>query len=217
MAMMFAAPPEQSFEWSENGVESAFKWLRSRLWNTVYTHALSPKPEPLDVGQLDDEDRALRRVTHETLSKAYDDYNRRLAFNTVVAAAMTLMNTINKHLGCSSQGPAVQREALLALIQVLAPITPHICSALWRKLTGEDLSQATWMETDATALVKTSIELVVQINGKLRGKLTVAADAKEDVVREAVSGLSNLDHFFDGKDIRKVIFVPGKLINYVVH
>ena len=217
MAMMFAAPPEQSFEWSENGVESAFKWLRSRLWNTVYTHALSPTPEPLDVGQLDDEDRALRRVTHETLSKAYDDYNRRLAFNTVVAAAMTLMNTINKYPGCSSQGPAVQREALLALIQVLAPITPHICSALWRKLTGEDLSQATWMETDAAALVKTSIELVVQINGKLRGKLTVAADAKEDVVREAVSGLSNLDHFFDGKDIRKVIFVPGKLINYVVH
>jgi len=217
MAMMFAAPPEQSFEWSENGVESAFKWLRTRLWTTVENHVAEGAVVAFDLTRLDESDKGLRRVTHETLSKAFDDYGRRLAFNTVVAAAMTLMNHINKFDGHSSESRAVLREALKAVVLVLSPITPHISSALWRRLTGEDLSHAQWMATDERALVKTSIELVVQINGKLRAKLDVAADIDESSIREKVAELSNLKQYFDGKQIRKVIYVPEKLINFVVN
>ncbi len=217
MAMMFAAPPEQSFEWSENGVESAFKWLRTRLWTTVENHVAEGTADAFDPTRLDETDKGLRRVTHETLSKAFDDYGRRLAFNTVVAAAMTLMNHINKFDGHSSESRAVLREALKAVVLVLSPITPHISSALWRRLTGEDLSQAQWMATDERALVKTSIELVVQINGKLRAKLDVAADIDESSIRQKVAELPNLAQYFDGKQIRKVIYVPEKLINFVVN
>lgn len=217
MAMMFAAPPEQSFEWSENGVESAFKWLRTRLWTTVQNHVAEGAAVAFDRTRLDDSDKGLRRATHETLSKAFDDYGRRLAFNTVVAAAMTLMNHINKFDGHSSERRAVVHEALKAVVLVLAPITPHISTALWRKLTGEDLSQAQWMATDNSALVKTSIELVVQINGKLRAKLDVAADIEESSIRQKVAELPNLAQYFDGKQIRKVIYVPEKLINFVVN
>ncbi|MDB2328527.1 leucine--tRNA ligase [Pseudomonadales bacterium] len=217
MAMMFAAPPEQSFEWSENGVESAFKWLRTRLWTTVENHVAEGTADAFDPTRLDETDKGLRRVTHETLSKAFDDYGRRLAFNTVVAAAMTLMNHINKFDGHSSESRAVLREALKAVVLVLSPITPHISSALWRRLTGEDLSQAQWMATDERALVKTSIELVVQINGKLRAKLDVAADIDESSIRQKVAELPNLTQYFDGKQIRKVIYVPEKLINFVVN
>ena len=217
MAMMFAAPPEQSFEWSENGVESAFKWLRTRLWTTVENHVAEGTADAFDPTRLDATDKGLRRVTHETLSKAFDDYGRRLAFNTVVAAAMTLMNHINKFDGHSSESRAVLREALKAVVLVLSPITPHISSALWRRLTGEDLSQAQWMATDERALVKTSIELVVQINGKLRAKLDVAADIDESSIRQKVAELPNLAQYFDGKQIRKVIYVPEKLINFVVN
>ena len=217
MAMMFAAPPEQSFEWSENGVESAFKWLRTRLWTTVANHVAEGAVVAFDLTRLDESDKGLRRVTHETLSKAFDDYGRRLAFNTVVAAAMTLMNHINKFDGHSGESRAVLREALKAVVLVLSPITPHISSALWRRLTGEDLSHAQWMATDERALVKTSIELVVQINGKLRAKLDVAADIDESSIREKVAELSNLKQYFDGKQIRKVIYVPEKLINFVVN
>ena len=217
MAMMFAAPPEQSFEWSENGVESAFKWLRTRLWTTVQNHVAEGAAEAIDPARLDESDKGLRRVTHETLSKAFDDYGRRLAFNTVVAAAMTLMNQINKFDGRSSESRAVLREALKAVVLVLSPITPHISTALWRRLTGEELSQAQWMATDERALVKTSIELVVQINGKLRAKLDVAADIDESNIRQKVAELPNLTQYFEGKQIRKVIYVPEKLINFVVN
>ena len=217
MAMMFAAPPEQSFEWSENGVESAFKWLRTRLWTTVQNHVAEGAVDAFDTARLDELDKGLRRVTHETLSKAFDDYGRRLAFNTVVAAAMTLMNHINKFDGHSSESRAVLREALKAVVLVLSPITPHISTALWRRLTGEDLSHAQWMATDDSALVKTTIELVVQINGKLRAKLDVAADIDESNIRQKVAELPNLTQYFDGKQIRKVIYVPEKLINFVVN
>jgi len=217
MAMMFAAPPEQSFEWSENGVESAYKWLRTRLWTTVQNHIAEGPMSAFDRNRLDDADKGLRRATHETLSKAFDDYGRRLAFNTVVAAAMTLMNHINKFDGRSSESRAVLSEALKAVVLVLSPITPHISTALWRLLTGEALSRAQWMATDSSALVKTSIELVVQINGKLRAKLDVAADIDEPSLRQRVAELPNLSQYFEGKQIRKVIYVPQKLINFVVN
>jgi leucyl-tRNA synthetase len=135
----------------------------------------------------------------------------------VVAAAMTLMNHINKFDGRSSESRAVLSEALKAVVLVLSPITPHISTALWRLLTGEELSRAQWMATDSSALVKTSIELVVQINGKLRAKLDVAADIDEPSLRQRVAELPNLSQYFQGKQIRKVIYVPQKLINFVVN
>jgi len=217
MAMMFAAPPDQSFEWAENGVESAFKWLRSRLYTTINEHLNQPKPNPLDRSALDEADKAVRRVTHETLNKAFDDYGRRLAFNTVVAAAMTLMNTINKFEGKSSEAPAVRQEALEVVVMVLSPITPHIASVLWKALTGKDLADSRWLPTDNEALVKSSVELVVQINGKLRAKFEVPVDADEAVVRKKVEETQSLDSYFEGKTVRKVIFVPQKLINFVVN
>jgi leucyl-tRNA synthetase len=166
---------------------------------------------------LDEADKAVRRVTHETLNKAFDDYGRRLAFNTVVAAAMTLMNTINKFEGKSSEAPAVRQEALEVVVMVLSPITPHIASVLWKALTGKDLADSRWLPTDNEALVKSSVELVVQINGKLRAKFEVAVDADEAVVRKKVEETQSLDSYFEGKTVRKVIFVPQKLINFVVN
>ena len=217
MAMMFAAPPDQSFEWSENGVESAFKWLRSKLYAAVYEHAKMPKPPAIDFVALDDDDKALRRVTHETLSKAFDDFNRRLAFNTVIAAAMTLVNTFQKYKGRSSQAQAVRQEALEVAVMVMSPIAPHISSKLWEVLTGDDFTRARWLPTDDQALVKSSVELVVQINGKLRAKFEVSVDADEALVRQRVKEMQNLDSYFEGKTVRKVIFVPKKLINFVVN
>jgi leucyl-tRNA synthetase len=151
------------------------------------------------------------------LNKAFDDYGRRLAFNTVVAAAMTLMNTINKFEGKSSEAPAVRQEALEVVVMVLSPITPHIASVLWKALTGNDLADSRWLPTDNEALVKSSVELVVQINGKLRAKFEVAVDADEAVVRKKVEETQSLDSYFEGKTVRKVIFVPQKLINFVVN
>ncbi len=216
MAMMFAAPPEHSFEWSEHGVESAERWLRSRLWNTSIAH-LDDGPAPeLDVSQLNDDQRAMRRRTHETIAKASDDYGRRLTFNTVVSSVMSLMNDVTRFEDRSDQGRAVRHEALCAAVLIMSPITPHISHALWPRLTGESLEDAVWLVHDETALVKDSVEVAVQVNGKLRGRVEVAVDATEDSVGDAARANANVAKFLEGKAIRKVIHVPNKLMNFVV-
>ena len=216
MAMMFAAPPEHSFEWSEHGVESAERWLRSRLWNTSIAHLdHGPAPE-LDVSQLNDDQRAMRRRTHETIAKASDDYGRRLTFNTVVSSVMSLMNDVTRFEDRSDQGRAVRHEALCAAVLIMSPITPHISHALWPRLTGESLEDAVWLVHDETALVKDSVEVAVQVNGKLRGRVEVAVDATEDSVGDAARANANVAKFLEGKAIRKVIHVPNKLMNFVV-
>ena len=216
MAMMFSAPPEQSFEWSEHGVESAERWLRTRLWNPVVEHMAKDGVPAFDPATLTNEQKDLRRLTHETLAKCEDDYGRRLAFNTVVAAVMSLMNQVIKFEDDSPQGQAVVREALTVAVLAMSPITPHICHLLWEELGLGAIEDADWLTVDESALVKTSVELVVQVNGKVRGKLEVAVDAGEDAVVELARGNENVEKFLEGKTIRKVIYVPNKILNFVV-
>ncbi|MEK9868910.1 MAG: leucine--tRNA ligase [Gammaproteobacteria bacterium] len=216
MAMMFSAPPEQSFEWSEHGVESAERWLRTRLWNPVTEHMVKGDVPKIDPAVLTTEQKDLRRLTHETLAKCEDDYGRRLAFNTVVAAVMSLMNQVIKFEDDSPQGQAVVREALTVAVLAMSPITPHVCHLLWEQLGLGAIEDADWLPVDESALVKTSVELVVQVNGKVRGKLEVAVDAGEDAVVELAQGNENVEKFLVDKAIRKVIYVPNKILNFVV-
>jgi leucyl-tRNA synthetase len=216
MAMMFSAPPEQSFEWSERGVESAARWLRGRLWSTVEAHVASGGVQALDKAALTDAQKDLRRVVHETINKAGDDYGRRLTFNTVIAAVMALMNDVNRFDDDSKQGRAVVHEALRAAVLIMSPITPHISELLWQKLAHESVDQARWLAVDEGALTKTSIELVVQVNGKLRTKFQTDVDAPKEQVEAFAMQDENVLRFIDGKTIRKVIYVPNKLINFVV-
>lgn len=216
MAMMFSAPPEQSFEWSEHGVESAERWLRTRLWNPVTEHMAKGDVPEIDPAALTTEQKDLRRLTHETLAKCEDDYGRRLAFNTVVAAVMSLMNQVIKFEDDSPQGQAVVREALTVAVLAMSPITPHVCHLLWEQLGLGAIEDADWLPVDESALVKTSVELVVQVNGKVRGKLEVTVDAGEDAVVELARGNENVEKFLVDKTIRKVIYVPNKILNFVV-
>ncbi|WP_300350329.1 leucine--tRNA ligase [uncultured Alcanivorax sp.] len=211
--MMFAAPPEQSLEWNDSGVEGAFRFLK-RLWRLVAEHVEAGLPGALNVDSLDDNAKALRRKTHETIQKVSDDFGRRHTFNTAIAAVMELINDVSKFDGDA----AVKHEALEAAVLVLAPITPHASHALWQALGHEEaVIDARWPSVDESALVKDSIELVVQVNGKVRAKLEVPANADKDTVENLAKAEPNVQKFTDGKTIRKVIVVPGKLVNIVAN
>ncbi|PKM21877.1 MAG: leucine--tRNA ligase, partial [Gammaproteobacteria bacterium HGW-Gammaproteobacteria-14] len=214
--MMFAAPPEQSLEWNDAGVEGANRFLK-RLWRLVLEHIeAGGSSETLDVSALGDEGRALRRKTHETIAKVSDDMSRRLTFNTAIAAVMELCNEISRFDGASNQDRAVRQEALEAAVLLLSPITPHICHALWQALGhSQSIDQQSWLTVDENALVKDVIELVVQVNGKVRAKLEVAADLDREGIEKQAMATPNVLRFLDGVTVRKVIVVPGKLINIV--
>jgi leucyl-tRNA synthetase len=216
MAMMFAAPPEQSFEWSEHGVESANRWLRTRLWNPVMEHMTIGDVVDIDASKWTEEQKDLRRLTHETLQKCEDDYDRRLAFNTVVAAVMSLQNQVIKFDDDSEQGRAVKREALKAAVLIMSPIAPHVCHVLWQAMGLGDIEQAEWTAVDEDALEKSSVELAVQVNGKVRGKIDAPVDAAEDVVVELARKQENVEKFIEGNTIRKIIYLPNKILNFVV-
>ena len=216
MAMMFAAPPEQSFEWSEHGVESANRWLRTKLFKTVDQHLARGTVEALNKNQLNDSQKDTRRVLHETIAKAADDYGRRLSFNTVVSSSMSLMNHLLKTDDRTPQGRAVAQEVLTAVVTIMAPITPHICHELLLRLTGEKLEEIVWLDVDEDALVKTTVPIIVQVNGKLRGKLEMSVDDSKQDIEAAARKVENVEKFIEGKTIRKVIVVPAKLINFVV-
>jgi leucyl-tRNA synthetase len=214
--MMFAAPPEQALEWSDEGVQGSFRFLR-RFWTAVHDHLGEGTPGTLEPGALDPGQKDLRRKTHQTIQKISDDIGRRHAFNTAVAAAMELINAIGRFGATSPAGRAVVREALEAVVLMLSPIVPHICAALWQAL-GHDtlLVDQRWPEVDASALEQETIELVVQVNGKLRARVAVAADAADDAVLEQALADPNVRRFVADKAIRKTIVVPGRLVNIVV-
>ena len=219
--MMFAAPPEQSLEWSDAGVEGAQRFLK-RLWKLVADHVNAGTPAALDVAALDDAQKALRRKTHETIAKASDDIGRRTTFNTAIAAVMELTNALgrfqNESGADSPQGLAVTREAVEACVLLLAPITPHACHALWEALGhAEPAIDARWPAVDESALVKDSVELAVQVNGKLRARIEVAPDAARDAVEAEAMASENVQRHIEGKTVRKVIVVPGKLVNIVAN
>jgi leucyl-tRNA synthetase len=215
--MMFAAPPEQSLEWLDSGVEGAHRFLR-RLWKQVHDHLQQGIACPaLDIEALDETQRDLRRKVHETIAKVSDDMERRQTFNTAIAAVMELSNAIGRFVDVSEQGRAVTREALEAAIRLLSPIVPHITHQLWLELGHtDDLLHTPWPQVDASALTRASVELVVQVNGKVRAKITVSADADEDVILHTALASENVQKHLEGKTIRKKIVVPGKLLNIVV-
>lgn len=215
---MFAAPPEQSLEWTDSGVEGAFRFLK-KLWKAVASHLEAGSAGELDVNSLDEQQKALRRKTHETISKVSDDYGRRQTFNTAIAAVMELLNEITRSADRSTpNGLAVEREALEAATLLLAPIVPHACHALWQAFGNEvAVLDAPWPTVDEAALVKDTITIVAQVNGKVRAKLDAPANADKDALEKiALADESVLKHI-DGKMIRKVIVVPGKLVNIVAN
>ena len=213
---MFAAPPEQSLEWNEAGVDGMARFLR-RLWTMVHRHAADGGAPALDVAALDAGQKALRRKTHETIGKVGDDYGRRHAFNTAIAAVMELLNVLAKFDDASDQGRAVRQEALQAAVLLLNPITPHACHAMWQALGhGETLLEdQPFPQVDAGALVKDALTLAVQVNGKLRGTIEVAADASRELIEAAAREEPNAAKFLEGLAVRKVIIVPGKIVNIV--
>ena len=213
---MFAAPPEQSLEWSNKAVEGSHRFL-NRLWRSTLTHVENSACVALDKDNLSDELKDLRRQTYQALTKVSDDLGRRHTFNTAIAAVMELMNAIAKFEDDSEQGRAVRQEALEMVVLMLAPITPHICDQLWRALGHDEaVVGVTWPEIDESALKQDKIELMVQVNGKLRAKIKVNAEAAKDAVEAEAMADENVQKFIDGKEIRKVIVVPGRLINIVV-
>ena len=216
--MMFAAPPEQSLEWSDSGVEGAHRFLR-RLWRTVYEYLKQGEAVKAFAGSQDGlskELKDLRHKLHSTIAKVSDDYGRRQQFNTAIAAVMELLNQYDKTDTGSEQGRAVAQEVLEAVVRLLWPIVPHICETLWSELNGAKLWEAGWPTVDEAALVKSEIEVMVQVNGKLRGKITVAADASKADLEAAALANEGAVKFMEGKPAKKIIVVPGRLVNIVV-
>ncbi len=215
--MMFTSPPEQSLEWSEEGVVGSFRFLK-RLWRIVFEHVEQGIVARYTEGELNAEQKALRYELHRTLQKVADDYGRRQQFNTAIAAVMELLNHLSKLADRSPTSRAVAQEVLENTVLMLSPIVPHTCEAMWRELIPGSalLIDAPWPAVDQSALVQDEIELVLQVNGKLRGNMTVAKDATREVIESLARNHPNLDKFVAGQPIKKIIVVPGRLVNVVV-
>jgi len=206
---MFTAPPDQSLEWSDEGVEGAYRFIK-RLW--ALAAKLQGRTPSVDAGFVED----ARREVHQNLQKALFDYERQ-QYNTVVSACMSMVNTLNK-LDDSAAGLATLHEGASIVLRLLAPIAPHVTHQLWLDLGyGDDIQHAEWPQVDEDALRQDNIEIVVQVNGKVRGKISVPADAGKDAVEQTAKDNENVQRFTEGKTIRKVIVVPGKLVNIVAN
>ena len=214
---MFAAPPEQTLEWSESAVEGANRFLR-RFWKQAAEHIACGDVTALDLNALTKEQKDLRRKVHETINKVSDDCERRLTFNTAIAAIMELNNAINKFQVSTDQDHAVMREAIEATTLMLAPIAPHAMHSIWQSLGhSESVLDASWPAADEEALKKDAITLVVQVNGKVRAKLEVPAGLDKDAIEKLALEHDNVTKFTDGLTVRKVIVIPGKLVNIVAN
>ncbi|NWN91295.1 leucine--tRNA ligase [Marinobacter adhaerens] len=215
--MMFAAPPEQSLEWSDSAVEGAHRFLK-RLWRLVHEHAANGPAPALNAEALDDAAKNLRRKTHETIAKVSDDISRRLTFNTAIAAVMELLNEVSRVKSDEPQARAARQEALETAVVMLAPIVPHICHHLWQDLGHtEPVVDAPWPEADKSAMVRSEIQVVLQVNGKVRAKADVPADSSKADLEALALENENVKRFIEGVTVRKVIVVPGKLVNVVAN
>ncbi|HAU06962.1 MAG TPA: leucine--tRNA ligase [Gammaproteobacteria bacterium] len=215
--MMFAAPPEQSLEWSDTAVEGASRFLK-RLWRAVYEHQqVNDSRVPLQIESLDDELKALRRQIHQTVRKVSDDLGRRHTFNTAIAAVMELMNAVNKCHQNSVQAIAVKQEALEHIVLLLSPVTPHICHCLWQALGHEQaIIDVDWPKVDEAALIQDKVTIMVQVNGKLRSKIAISSDADKASIEQQALSCEQVAKFIAEKTIKKVIIVPNRLVNIVV-
>ncbi len=217
MFIMFAAPPEQSLEWSDSGVEGAYRFLK-RLWRQVYSFKENnPSISSLDKSSLTDDQKTIRRQLHQVLKKVSDDYGRRYTFNTVISANMELVNSLSKYKDNSDNGKAVKQEAFETILLMLSPIVPHICEQLWRDLGHDtDIATAQWPTLDESALEQDSIKMMLQVNGKLRGEISAPNSASKDEIEKMALADENVKRFTDDKTIKKIIVVPKRLVNIVV-
>jgi leucyl-tRNA synthetase len=219
--IMFTSPPEQTLEWSDSGVEGAHRFLK-RVWKLVYDFTQVTeisKDAPSIAGlTLNSAQKALRRELHKTITKVSDDIGRRNTFNTAIAAIMELMNHLTKASIDSNEDRVVMHEAIRALVLMLTPIVPHLSHHLWNLIgDGKPVENTAWPVVDQSALVEDEKLIIVQVNGKLRAKITVSADASKEAVEEIGFNDVNVSKFIDGKTVRKVIYVPGKLLNIVAN
>ena len=215
--MMFASPPDMSLEWSDSGVEGASRFLR-RVWRLAHTHVSAGNVAQLDISSLSDEQKAVRRAIHLAIKQASQDVGQHHKFNTAIAQVMTLMNVLEKAATAEEQDRALMQEGLETVALLLAPITPHICHALWLELGNSgSIIDAPWPAVDESALVQDSLTLVVQVNGKLRGHIEVPASASREAIEASARANENVVRFTEGLTIRKVIVVPGKLVNIVAN
>jgi len=213
--IMFASPPDQSLEWSDAGVEGAFRFLK-RLWRIVCEHVSAGLVAPTTDAALSAELKALRRQLHQTIAKVADDYGRRKQFNTAIAAVMELLNTYGRIVDDSAAARAVRQETLEAVTLMLNPIVPHICEALYAALRpGQTATGQAFPQPDASALVQDEIELVLQINGKLRGSLRVPAGADRATIEAAALACEAASRHLAGAAPKKLVVVPGRLVNIV--
>ncbi len=214
--MMFMSPPEQTLEWQDSAVEGALRFLR-RVWTLVSEFAAHGAAPALDLNALNADQKALRRELHKTIAKVSDDVGRRYTFNTAVAAIMELMNKLQKASTDTAQDRAVLGEAIEALLKLLNPITPHLSQFLWKVLGhNTELEAAGWPTVDTSALVEDEKLVVVQVNGKVRSKVTVAIDATQDDVFALAKADANVQKYLEGVELKKVVYVPGKLLSLVV-
>ena len=213
--IMFAAPPEQSLEWSDSGVEGANRFLK-RLWKAVYDHHAKGKIAPYKEGDLSAQTKNLRLELHQTIQKITDDIQRRHSFNTAISSVMELMNTFAKVEGEDAITLSVKQEVIQNVILLLNPFVPHICHALWDLLFDITIDQETWPKADPRALIKNEYAMVIQVNGKLRGNMLVSADLEQkDIERMALEN-KDVKRFINHENkVKKLIFVPKKLINIV--
>ncbi|WP_429945637.1 leucine--tRNA ligase [Bibersteinia trehalosi] len=214
--MMFASPAEMTLEWQESGVEGAKRFL-GRLWNLAYEYNQNPASVELDVSALTKAQKELRREVHKTIAKVSDDIGRRQTFNTAIAAIMELMNKLTKAELAGDQDKAVMKEALSAVIRMLYPITPHICFELWNDLGFEGtIDFAEWVQADESAMVEDEKLIVVQVNGKVRGKVTVPATATQEEIKAAALADENVQKFLENMEVVKEIYVPLKMFSFAV-
>ncbi len=216
--VMFASPPEQSLEWSDAGVEGAHRFLK-RVWHVIHQHIENTRNNDcqLDLENLNDLQKAMRLKLHETIRKVSDDFGRRLTFNTAIAANMELLNAVVKFEDDSDQGHAIRQETFDSMLLMLAPIIPHICHQLWREMGhGSIIIDHAWPEIDDSALVQDNIEMVIQVNGKLRGRMQVIAKADKTACETTALENEQVKKYIGEQPVRKIIVVPGKLVNIVV-
>lgn len=214
--MMFASPADMTLEWQESGVEGANRFLK-RVWKLVYEHTSKGDVAALDTTALNADQKTLRREVHKTIAKVSDDIGRRQTFNTAIAAVMELMNRLTKAPQDTETDRAILDEALKAIVVMLYPITPHISTELWAALGQTDIDNTEWPVADKDAMVEDEKLIIVQVNGKLRAKITVAADAAKEDVEAMAQNDEHVVKFTEGKTIRKVVYVPGKLVNIVAN
>ena len=213
---MFAAPPTLSLEWNEAGVEGMSRFLR-RLWSQVERHAAAGPAPALDASQLTPAQKTLRRQLHETIQKVGDDYGRRHNFNTAIAAVMELLNHVAKFNEDGDSARALRQEVFEAMVLMLNPITPHASHALWQLLGHPQtlLEDHGFPVADPQALARDAVTLAVQVNGKLRATIEVAVDAERPAIEAAALDEPGVSRFLDGMQVRRIIIVPGKIVNIV--